>query len=153
MGPSEEGPDPSKGPSWAKAESSDDPGSVGGEVAGFKLLYAGTADKAMMLELEADEAGCCQKASDRNKGQCVCRILSPCTSSTQVSEKELMEAMILAQGHVASLVKTQRELAAEIGRSDRRVQVLGSTAEAEALVQVGCMRLNDRVHKTHGCTK
>ena len=65
VGSSEEGPDPSKGPSWASAEASEDPGLEGGDVAKFKLLYAGTADKAMMLELEADEEGCFPKPSDR----------------------------------------------------------------------------------------
>ena len=48
--------DPAAGPSWASAAASEYALPSGGQDA-FKLLYAGTADKTMMLELEADQVG------------------------------------------------------------------------------------------------
>lgn len=50
--------DPGSGPAWAKDDGSIKTTEADGsshQVGGFKLLYAGTADKVMMLELEADK--------------------------------------------------------------------------------------------------
>lgn len=49
--------DPAAGPSWASAAAAPDDSLPSGRLDAFKLLYAGTADKTMMLELEADQVG------------------------------------------------------------------------------------------------
>ena len=43
----------------------------------------------------------------------------------------------MAQEHVLSLVKGQRKLATAVGKRKRKVLVLGTTHEMEALVKVG----------------
>ena len=49
--------DPASGPAWASGGTGTTSVVEGGRQEGFKLLFAGTADKVMMLELEAEQVG------------------------------------------------------------------------------------------------
>ena len=68
--------DPAAGPAWASEDLTEDQ-----DQAAFKLLYAGTADKAMMLELEADEVRAVMDSPCVNS---LC-VNSPCVNSPCVN--------------------------------------------------------------------
>ena len=74
--------DPALGPAWARSGGGDvvampaDGSARQQQGGGFKLLYAGTADKVLMLELEADQA----RGIRSPPAALVSMMICPCTS-------------------------------------------------------------------------